>query len=99
MAPYYNISFTSLALEGVHNRLSLFKVLTQSHGPGTYEINAGQPTTDKPINNYHRLYKPHVEMLRKMYIMYYSLLTSIIGDVPRSIIHVRYNLSIIYSRA
>ena len=96
MAPYYNISFTSLALEGVHNRLSLFKVLTQAMG--TYEINAGQPTTDKPINNYHRLYKPHVETLRKMYIMYYSLLTSIIGDVPRSIIHVCYNLSIIYSR-
>ena len=32
------INFTSLALEGVYNRLSLFKVLTQSHG------NAGHTT-------------------------------------------------------
>ena len=33
------INFISLALEGVYNRLSLFKVLTQSYG------NAG-PTTN-----------------------------------------------------
>ena len=45
------INFTSLALQGVHNRLSLFKVLTQSHGNLGNKLNAGQPTTDKPIIN------------------------------------------------
>ena len=50
-------TITSLVLEGVHNRLSLFKVLTQAMG-----TQDAQPTTDKPIiNNYHRLCKPRVE--------------------------------------
>ena len=53
------INFTSLALEGVHNRLSLFKVLTQSRGP--------------IINNYHRLCKPRVETPQQ-YIMYIKTL-------------------------
>ena len=42
------INFTSLAWEGVYNRLSLFKVLTQSHAYGNLPWDT-QPTTDKPI--------------------------------------------------
>ena len=39
------INFTSLALEGVYNRLSQFKVLTQSHG------NAGRTTNNRLANH------------------------------------------------
>ena len=53
------INFTSLALEGVYNRLSLFKVLTQSHmmHMGTCRTHNQQQIIQSGINNYHRLCK------------------------------------------